>query len=236
MEKLRTRQILMYLKARKSCTLAELMQKFGVSSATIHRDVEELARRDAVSKVRGGLVWNETLPSASDSRGYQDRTVANLKAKSTAAAKALATIEEGDILFLDSSTTVYELATLLQTRDFQHLTIITNSVSIIQDFRKYPAHWVLIALGGNYDPQLNSILGARTLEELRNYNLTKAFVSAFGVDDKVATTNHERQAELLHRVIDLAKRNYLLIDKSKVGKTGLYRLSARGTFDAIFIG
>ena len=43
MEKLRTRRILEYLRKRKSCTLAELMAKFNVSSATIHRDVEELA-------------------------------------------------------------------------------------------------------------------------------------------------------------------------------------------------
>jgi DeoR/GlpR family transcriptional regulator of sugar metabolism len=42
MKKIRTYDILAYLKKKKRCTLRELMEKFGVSSATIHRDVTEL--------------------------------------------------------------------------------------------------------------------------------------------------------------------------------------------------
>ena len=65
-------------------------------------------------------------------------------------------------------------------------------------------------------------------------NITKAYISAFGVDDRTVTTNHERQAELIRTVIDQADKRYLLVDHSKLGRTGLYRLSARGAFDAIF--
>ena len=59
MDNIRIRQILAYLKTRKSCTLKELMDAFGVSSATIHRDVAILAKRDAVERVRGGLIRSE---------------------------------------------------------------------------------------------------------------------------------------------------------------------------------
>lgn len=233
MDKLRTHLILDYLKAKKRCTLVELMKKFRVSSATIHRDVEELAKRDAVSKVRGGLIWNEVTAPFVEASGYQDRVVTNRRSKIEIARKALDLVAEGDILFLDSSTTVYEFAQLLRTAAFQHLTIVTNSVSIMQNFRKFPPQYVLIGLGGNYDAQLNSILGAATLEQLSHFNVTKAFVSAFGMDDKTVTTNHERQAELIRRALDNADKRYLLLDRSKVGRTGLYRLAARGTFDAI---
>lgn len=233
MDKLRTHLILDYLKAKKRCTLVELMKRFRVSSATIHRDVEELARRDAVLKVRGGLVWNENEASSADASGYQNRVVTNRRGKVEIARKALALVSEGDILFLDSSTTVYEFAQLLRTAGFRHLTVVTNSVSIMQNFRKFPPQYVLIGLGGNYDAQLNSILGAATLEQLTRFNVTKAFVSAFGMDEKTVTTNHERQAELIRRALDNAARRYLLLDRSKVGRTGLYRLAARGTFDEI---
>ena len=233
MDKLRTHLILDYLKAKKRCTLAELMRKFKVSSATIHRDVEELARRDAVMKVRGGLVWNENDSAAAETNGYQDRVVTNRKAKVAIARKALALVSEGDILFLDSSTTVYEFAQALRAADFQHLTIVTNSVSIMQNFRKFPSSFVLIGLGGNYDAQLNSILGAATLEQLAHVNVTKAFVSAFGMDAKNVTTNHERQAELIRRALDNADKRFLLLDRSKTSRTGLYRLAPRGAFDAI---
>ena len=233
MENFRTRRILAYLKARKACTLAELMKKFEVSSATIHRDAELLSRRGVVERVRGGLVYHDAPDSHGDASGYQDRVVANRTAKVSTAQKALAVIEEGDIIFLDSSTTVFELAVLLTRSEFDHLTVITNAVPIMHLFRKLPAHWSLIGLGGNYDPQLNSILGMSALDQLSRFNVTKAFVSAFGLDDKTATTNHERQAEILRRVLDIADRHYLLVDHTKLGRKGLYRIAARGGFDAI---
>ena len=234
MEKLRTHLILDYLRKKRRCTLAELMDEFGVSSATIHRDVEELARRDAVSRVRGGLVFNDAAhirPSGSD---YPERVVTNRANKVAAAKKALGRISEGDIVFLDSSTTVYELATLLRETAFVHLTIVTNSVSIMQDFRKFPPNYVLIGLGGTYDAQLNSILGEAAIRQLAQLNVTKAFFSAFGLDERNATTNHERQAELIRRVMDAAEQSYLIVDRSKLKRTGLYRIAARGAFAAIF--
>ena len=233
MDNIRIRQILAYLKTRKSCTLKELMDAFGVSSATIHRDVAILAKRDAVERVRGGLIYNETPAPSGNAAAYQERVVTHRSEKIMAAQKALHVIEEGDIIFLDSSTTVYELALLLTHGEFDHLTIITNAIPVMHLFRKFPAHWSLIGLGGNYDPQLNSILGISALEQLARYNVTKAFVSGFGLDDKTATTNHEHQAEILRKVLDAADRRYLLIDHTKLGRKGLYRIAARGGFDAI---
>ena len=233
MDNIRIRQILAYLKARKSCTLKELMDHFGVSSATIHRDVETLAKRDAVERVRGGLVYNDAPTANGSSSAYQERVVAHRPEKIAVAEKALRIIEEGDIIFLDSSTTVYELALLLSHGEFDHLTVITNSIPVMHLFRKMPPHWAMIGLGGNYDPQLNSILGVSALEQLAAYNVTKAFVSAFGLDDKTATTNHEHQAEILRKVLDAADKRYLLVDHTKFGRKGLYRIAAKGGFDAI---
>ena len=234
MEKMRTYQILDYLRKRRRCTLAELMRKFKVSSATIHRDVDELARRDAVMKVRGGLVFNELAPTRTNGSDFNARIVTNRTAKIAAAKKALAYVAEGDIIFLDSSTTVYELSVLLRESDFSHLTVITNSVSIIQNFRKFPPHYILIGLGGSFDAQLNSFLGETVVGHLNQLNITKAFFSAFGLDDRNATTNHEHQAELIRKVMSSSERSYLLVDKSKVGRTGLHRLAPRGAFAAIF--
>ena len=233
MRKLRSYDILDYLKKRKRCTLAELMRKFDVSSATIHRDIAELESRNAIERVRGGVVFADAPTPRPGSNDYQDRVIANSAAKESIARKALKLVAEGDILFLDSSTTVYSFAQLLRQQSFDHLTILTNSVSILQNFRKFPQHWVLIGLGGNYDPQLNSILGAEALQQLGGFNITKCFVSAFGLDADAATTNHERHAELIRKVLEIARHRYLLLDRTKLSRTGLYRLSARGAFDQI---
>lgn len=233
MKNLRTYDILTYLKKKKRCSLNELMKRFGVSSATIHRDVTELIRHKAVERFRGGIVFVDAPPAKPGGVDYQDRSVANLVAKEKIAEKAVRLVAEGDILFLDSSTTVLAFAQRLRHEKFDHLTILTNSVSIMQDFRTFPQHWVLIGLGGTYDPQLNSILGAAALQQLADFNITKAFISGFGINDKTVTTNHERQSEIIKKVLATAERRFLLIDRSKYGRTGLYRLSARGAFDAI---
>ena len=236
MKSIRSFKLVDYVKARKYCSLAELMEVFRVSSATIHRDVSELVQREVFQRVRGGVAFVDNTPPIRGgvaSSSYVERRAVNATAKERIAQTALSYIEEGDILFLDSSTTVAHLADELTHSSFTSLTIITNSVAVMQLFRRLPAHYVRIALGGNYDPQLNSFLGQSAFRELDRLTITKAFVSGFGIDDRIATTNHEDQAALVTRVLDKAGRRYLLVDRTKFGRTGLYRLAARGAFDAI---
>ena len=233
MDNIRTHRILAYLEAAKTSSLKELMDKFGVSSATIHRDAAQLEKSGLVERVQGGLVY---IGRGEAGLSYQERVVANRAGKLAAARKALRLIEDGDILFLDSSTTVFELAALIAHRDFNNLTIATNAIPVMHLFRKFPSHWSLIGLGGDFDPQLNSTLGAETLRQLSRLGVTKAFVSAFGFNGDSATTNHERQAELLRKVLSLASTSYLVIDATKRGRKGLYKFAGRDDFAEIITG
>ena len=234
MRNLRSYQILDYVKSRKHCSLEELRERFGVSQATIYRDASALVARGALQRVRGGVAALERpVPAAPAPNGYRDRFEWNRAGKERIARKALERVADGDILFLDSSTTVACLARLLADRPFAALTIVTNSVAIVEQFAKFPSHWVRIALGGPYDPQLHSLLGQETFRQLDRIAPTKAFVSAYGVDDHNATTNHENQAALLMHVLDKTPQKFLLADRTKFGRTGLYRLAARGAFDEI---
>ena len=233
MDTLRLRRIMAYLKVRKSCSVAEIMERFSISSATAHRDIEALAKRDAVERVRGGIVYNGAPDPNTNSSDYLERVVARRAEKIAAAKRALSLIGEGDIIFLDSSTTTYELALLLAHAHIDHLTVVTNSIAVMHLFRKFPRHWSMLGLGGNYDPVLNSTTGMTAVEQLSHVNLTKAFVSCFGLDESNATTNNERQAELLRKVLDNADKRYLVVDSEKFGRKGLYRISARGGFDMI---
>ena len=236
MKKMRTYDIIDYVKSKRRASLADLMEKFKVSSATIHRDVAELVASGHLERIRGGVAF---FPRAApeglgaDGFSYLDRATVNLNAKRKIASKAVGLVAEGDILFLDSSTTTAAFADELSKQRLTNLTIITNSVAIMEKFRKMPRNYVLIALGGNYEPLLNSFLGSSAIRELDRLTLTKAFVSAFGVNDKLVTTNHEHQAGLVTRVLELAAKRYLLADRSKFGRTGLYRLATRASFDAI---
>ena len=236
MKSLRTFAIVDYLKQKKYCSIQELTSHFKVSGATMYRDIAELTARDVVQRVHGGIALQErpaaTRNTASGSP-FQERISRNREKKLSIAAEALRRVEENDILFLDSSTTVYCLAQLLERTAFSNLTIVTNSAMIIQDFHKYPSHYVRIGLGGSYDLQLNSFLGQATLRELEYLKISKAFISAFGIGDDKVTTNHEHHASLLMKVLDLADRKYLLADRSKFNRCGLFRIAPCRAFDEI---
>ena len=238
MDNLRIRRVLAYLKQKKSCRHADYAAARrrgdrGLRAVHVADGYGRPAPEATAVRVRGGIVYNDAPEVRASSANYQERVTLRRTEKTSAARKALALISEGDIIFLDSSTTTYELALLLMHAEFDHLTVITNSIAVMGLFRKMPAHWAMIGLGGNYDVQLNSILGMSALEQLSRFNLTKAFVSCFGVDDKNVTTNHERQAEMLRKVLDAADKRYLIVDHTKIGRKGLYRIAARGGFDAI---
>lgn len=238
MKNIRTFAITDYLKKKQYCTLEELMKQFKVSSATIHRDIADLVRRNVVQRVRGGIAFIDDSSRASrigvPASSYSERANVNRAAKETIADEAIRRIAENDIVFLDSSTTVSYLANRIARSSFANMTVITNSVAVMNAFHDFPSHYVLIGLGGTYDAQLNSFLGQGTIRELERLNITKAFVSAFGINDKIVTTNRDGQAGLLAKVLDLAEKRYLLADRSKFGRTGLYRLCNRGYFDEIF--
>lgn len=108
-------------------------------SARIHGGVASLSSAQALQ-----APGKDIMPSH-----YRERMNIDMPAKEAIARKALREINDGDIIFLDSSTTVYYLAHMLQKSSFANLTLITNSVLIIQEFTNFPANYFLVALGGN---------------------------------------------------------------------------------------
>ena len=227
-------EILNYVNARKFCSTAELLKSFEVSPATLNRDLTELAATHKLRKVRGGV--SSLIPDdggGSPATSFRSRLRRNLENKALAARHAAGLVRDGDILFLDSSTTVYQLARQLQSSAFANLTIVTNSLLIIQDFPLFPAHYFLIALGGNYDMQLNAFLGRTTVREVENLAFSRCFFSALGIDGGGMYSRHENHALFLSRVLAKSAEKNLVITEDKFGQTGIFRIAAVPEIDRL---
>ena len=238
MKSLRSLEILDFLKTRRHCSMAELMERFQVSPATIHRDITELTRKNLIRKVHGGVA---ALPDEAENEQvfrpeahFRARIVRETEKKSAIAAQALPLIEDGDIIFLDSSTTVLHLARLIQGLNLPSLTLVTNSIHIMQEFCLFPPHFMLVGLGGNYNSQLNSLLGGSALEGIARLRVGRAFVSAVGAAGGAVTTYHEEHANFLRLVLERAARRYLLLDSTKTERAGLFRFAEIADFDRVF--
>ena len=55
MKSLRAFEIVEFVEERKFCSIAELIDRFGVSPATIHRDIAALTAAGSIRKVHGGV-------------------------------------------------------------------------------------------------------------------------------------------------------------------------------------
>lgn len=232
MKSLRAFQMVEYVNERKFCSLADLMARFDVSVATVHRDIGALVKTGRLRKVHGGVAaldaGERTPEPAADADArdhYRQRLAVRRDAKQVIARRALADIRDGDIIFLDSSTTVYHLVEALRQAAFASLTLVTNSVLIIEAFPRFPPSYFLVGLGGNYDIQLNAFLGQATLRELDRLAIDKAFVSALAVDADGLYSRHENHALFLGEALRRSRRNYLLADAGKFDKSGLFRIA-----------
>ena len=239
MKSLRAFEIVEYIEKRKFCSLAELMERFHISQATVHRDISSLVKDGKIRKVHGGVAslasgQNAPVPGKDMMPShYRERMNIDMPAKETIARKAMKEIQDGDIIFLDSSTTVYYLAKILQKSTFANLTIITNSVLIIQEFANFPTNYFLIALGGNYDLQLNAFLGQSAMRELEHLKIDKSFISGVGITENGVFSRHENHTFFLHRMLELSNWNALLLNSTKFGKSGLYSIAPLSMFTKI---
>lgn len=236
MNKVRTLAMVDYVRQRKYCSSAELMRAFEVSSATIQRDIVEIVRAKFLRKVHGGVAILETVPevtASADNGRLTERIQTNPEAKAQIARVAELLVADGDILFLDSSTTALFLARQLQKSALANLTVVTNSVLIIQEFCLFPPQFVLISVGGSFNPQLNSFLGKAAIETLRKLQVTKAFLSAAGVTVAGLFTYHESHAEFLKAILEVAKETHVLLDSSKFNKNALFEICPLDQFDSL---
>jgi DeoR/GlpR family transcriptional regulator of sugar metabolism len=238
MKTLRSLKMIDYLKDRKYCSVDELMTHFDVSPATIHRDISELAKDEIIRRVRGGVSLVQNPSSLEEmeapSSSFAARMNVNVEKKVKIAEQAVQQIHDGDVIFLDSSTTTLSLARQIQKLSLSRLTIITNSVLILQEFHLFPSNFYLISIGGNFSCQLNSFLGKTAIENLKRLRIDKAFISGVGMTAEGVFTYHEDHAEFLKEVLNASREHYLLLDSTKFNRTGLFEICTLSTVDYVY--
>ena len=212
---LRRDAIRAFLSEKKSATVLEMAKEFSVTDETIRRDLSALEKEGFLTKVRGGaFIQGGTLNEID----INLRSSVSSNSKKLIAAKCQKIIKNGDSIFLDSSTTAYNIAE--QIRDFR-ITVLTNSLKICDLLSAYP-NIDLICIGGTFSKKNCAFFGSITNRVIFSYHVDKAFFSCrsasieFGVMD-----SNEKSAELRRLVISQSLHSYLCIDHSKLEKTSI---------------
>lgn len=92
-----------YILEQRSVSLDQLCQVFGISKPTLRRDLEALMPRRTIEKVYGGVV--AIAPKNALAEGltsFSERNIKNADAKARVARLAADTIEDNDVIFIDT--------------------------------------------------------------------------------------------------------------------------------------
>ena len=131
----------------------DLSKRFGVSEATIRRDLHRLKQEGRVARTYGGAILN---PHAVES-SLDQKELHNFREKDAIARRATDFVGDGDVIILDAGTTTGRLAWYLRERS--DLTVITNAVNILQTLCLAGGPEVVV-LGGSLRRINQALLGA----------------------------------------------------------------------------
>lgn len=208
-------------------SLKDLAARLDVSLMTIHRDLDELERQGVLRKVRGGAT---PQPSSLFESNVRYRLTQAAPQKRALARAALAQIEPGQAVLIDESTTGLALARLLGKR--APLTVITNSLSVMQELRT-TRDISLIVLGGDYWPRHEAFCGLACEAAVSALRADVLFMSTTAISGGVAYQPDQDIAVAKRAMIAAAARRVLLVDHTKFGRVALHRLAPLTDFDLV---
>ena len=217
----RVTAILERLAAEQSLKATDLAREFGVSAATLRRDLQLLEDQKLLSRTHGGARAQDVayeLP-------VRYRSGRRREEKVRIAARAADLLPRGRLtLGLTGGTTTSEVARVIAGR--VDLTVVTNALNIATELAVRPRVKVIVT-GGVTRPQSYELVGPLADRTMSGLHLEVAVVGVDGIDANAGLTTHDEvEAHTNASMVDRAARVIVVADGSKVGRVLLARICA----------
>ena len=206
----RRQKILETLAANPECKVQDLADAQNVSTLTIRRDLDALARRGFLKRFYGGAALAETVRRESP---RQERC------KHAIAARAAACIHEGNTIFINSSSTA--LLTLDYVKERRITTITNNGKAIHLDL---DPRIKLILSGGHAQFPKEALTGEFALRNLEKVTAQKAIMGFSGVSLQAGlTTSNVDEVAINEMMLRRATEKVLVVVESrKLGRDSTF--------------
>lgn len=219
-------QIIACLRERQTDTVKNLAQKLYASEATIRRDLTELERRGLVKRLHGGAAL---IDGVQRELPLFLREQQNVAAKRDVAARAAQYLRDGQVIFMDASSTVMFLIKYFE--GYQNLTIVTNGMKTAQVLSGL-SHKTYCT-GGLMLHNSSAYVGDYAADFVRHFNADVFFFSSRGVSEDGRITDASSEENHIRRVmLEQSRQHIFLCDSSKRGKTYCYNLCRLDQVDA----
>jgi DeoR/GlpR family transcriptional regulator of sugar metabolism len=207
----RQEQMLRFIQEHKRATVDELIAHFGVSAATVRRDLDTLEKQGKVKRFRGGAMLGQAPPELPALQRAQEQS----EEKARIGKEAAQLVENGDTIFLGSGTTVLEVAKNLHER--KNLTVITNSLLVVNELAHDEAIDTVV-IGGMLRHSELSMIGHIAEQALAEVRASKVFMGIRAIDLKNGLTNDYLPETLTDRaILNIGAQTVILADHTKCG-------------------
>lgn len=210
----RRERIIQALREQDEVTVIELSRQLGVSEVTTRKDLQQLEEQGYLTRVRGGAVVS--------GRGqlelrFAARQQINLEEKRRIASKAVELITPGNTIFIDGSTTAFQMTRLL--RNMHSLTVITTGLYAALELSFAP-DVTTIVVGGILRRRTSSLVDTLSPNLLRRLHVDIAFLSCRGFTAEQGMMESDlREAQMKRAMAENAGRRIALLDHAKYGET-----------------
>lgn len=204
---------------------------FGVSAATIRRDLDHLAAQQLLTRTHGGAVPSSTsydLP-------LRYKSVHHADARDRIAQAAAAMLWPECVVALNGGTTTSAIARAIPGVDALRagLTVVTNAVNIAAELTVRP-YIKIVVCGGVARPQSYELVGPLAAATLDRLTADICFLGATGLEpDAGVTTADEGEAAINQVMVQRARRTVVVLDASKLGRVGFARICPVDAVDAV---
>lgn len=228
----RQNKIVEIINREGSAKVKELSEKFDVTEDSIRKDLSLLERKGQLKKTYGGamkVTVNTHEPYVSQ------RKHKNVDEKRVIAKKAFQLIDEGDVIFLDISTSNIELIKLIIEANLK-ITVVTNMIDVMLAFT-VPTTTRLIFLGGKLNRERDGFVGIITNNQIKDFRFDKAFMGVAGVDTdghKVYTYATD-DAMTKIAIMESSNQTYMMLEQQKFYQYGNYRYANIDDFTGIIM-
>jgi DeoR family transcriptional regulator of aga operon len=233
--RLRRERMLELIKGREFVRVGELSERFGISEVTVRTDLDALAARGQVHRVRGGAV-PRAIPGPE--RPFEETEASFAAEKIAIGQAAAALVQDGDSVILDVGTTAAAAArALVERTELRDVVVFTNGLKTALELEPAIPRVSVVVMGGTLRPMQHSLVDPLSTLILERITAKSVLLGCNGVDPVGGVTNvNLPEAEIKRRMLDVAIRRVVLADGSKIGRVEVARLCSVDEIDLVITG
>lgn len=228
----RINQLLDILSIKKRLTADEVSSQLGISDSSTRRLFLDLEQSGQAVRILGGIQYIEQVRSdysfdiLQKSHYSEKREIAELAAQ---------LIESRDVVYLDSGTTVFQLAIAIKNgiaqQKINQLRVITNSFANMQMLNEVCE---VVLIGGIYRPMRRDFAGYAAEQFIKTFYYKKAFLGGDGFDFTQGFMGTDMETSRLNEVvIGQSEQSFALLDSSKIGRRSFTRYADIADIDVL---